>query len=129
MRGSEIRDLGWKRFYPGWKKIGSGMAKFGSGIRDKHPGSATLFLGTRRRYRYIVKRLLCATEVKQGRQFLPFSKLWMDFCDRYYGGVRTVSYWAAMSFFCWFIRCFGSVFICRIRIQHVRLYTIPDPGC
>jgi hypothetical protein len=35
-----IRDPGWETVRirdPGWKKVGSG-------IRDKHPGSATLFL-------------------------------------------------------------------------------------
>jgi hypothetical protein len=41
-----IRDLEWvKNQDPGWKKFESGMEKIR--IRDKHPGSATLPLGTR----------------------------------------------------------------------------------
>jgi hypothetical protein len=29
---------------PGWRQFRSGMENVGSGIRDKHPGSATLFI-------------------------------------------------------------------------------------
>jgi hypothetical protein len=36
-----IRDPG-----SGMKKFGSGMKKVGFGIRDKHPGSATLFFSS-----------------------------------------------------------------------------------
>ena len=44
-----IRDPGWRQFGSGiWdgdsSDPGSGMEKVGSGIRDKHPGSATLFI-------------------------------------------------------------------------------------
>ncbi len=67
-------------------------------IRDKHPGSATLFLGTRRRYRYIVKRLLCAIEVQTGPTVWPFRNYGWTFVigtEKW----RALSYSAGMSSF------------------------------